>query len=64
MASSGLDLLCSYESDEEDSGSEKEDLIEDLKSPKKLKLLPLPNEIKTLFDKEEKQLCPGKVNNK
>ena len=57
MASSGLDLLCSYESDEDNSGSEKEDL----KSPKKQTLLPLPNEIKTLFDKEDKQLCPGKV---
>jgi hypothetical protein len=54
MASSALNLLCSYESDEEDFGSDKEELVE-----KKQNLLPLPNEIKTLFDKQEKELCPG-----
>ncbi len=52
MASSGLNMLSGYGSDEENSEPEEG------KSPVKPKL-PLPNAIKNLFDKETKELNPG-----
>ena len=53
MASSGLNMLSGYGSDEENSEPE-----EVRSSPVKPKL-PLPNAIKNLFDKETKELNPG-----
>ena len=53
MASLGLNLLSNY-----DSESEEEDLKIVQDEPMAAKL-PLPNEIKNLFDKETKELLPG-----
>ncbi len=54
MSSSGLNMLSGYGSDEENSEPE------EVRSPVKPKL-PLPNAIKNLFDKETKELNPGKL---
>jgi hypothetical protein len=57
MTSLGLNLLSNY-----DSESEEEEILNVVQNEPVAKL-PLPNEIKNLFDKETKELLPGfKIN--
>ena len=53
MALSGLNLLSNYESESDEEEESK--IVEHEPAAK----LPLPNEIKNLFDKETKELLPG-----
>ena len=61
MASSGLNLLSNYDSDNDDSENDVSNHAKVILNQvsTKPKLLPLPNEIKGLFEKESKDLCPG-----
>ena len=55
MASLGLNLLSNYDSESEEEEEDKK-IVQD--EPMAARL-PLPNEIKNLFDKETKELLPG-----
>ena len=61
MASSALSLLADYDSDSDgeskDQPADKKPKIVPDESTKPR--LPLPGEIKGLFEKETKELCPG-----
>ena len=54
MASLGLNLLSNY-----DSESDEEEDMKIVQDEPMAAKLPLPNEIKNLFDKETKELLPG-----
>ena len=61
MASSALSLLAGYDSDDEgDSKDQPDDEKTQIGPADSTKpRLPLPGEIKALFEKEAKTLCPG-----
>lgn len=61
MATCGLSLLAGYDSDSEEDkkpgpGDDKPQIVPEVPTKPRL---PLPGEIKALFEKETKELCPG-----
>jgi hypothetical protein len=65
MTSSGLNLLSCYASDSESEDSKDQEEIKTISEDQtlpKAALLPLPTQIKSLFERETKELCPGLLN--